>query len=186
MKTNGKTIVISGPSGAGKNTLIHHLIDENNNLVHCISTTTRDPRKGERDGDDYHFIKKQEFQNSVDNDEFLEWAIVHEHYYGTSHKEINRIHDLGKDAILDIDIQGALQIQNKASQAILIFIEPPSMEILEERLRKRGTEAEEKIQKRMREADEEMKHKGKYHHIVINDTIDNACKKLNDIILTNV
>jgi len=180
-----KIIVISGPSGAGKNTLIHGLLNGNDNLEHCISTTTRDPRKGENDGDDYHFISKETFREEMENDQFLEWAIVHENYYGTSHKEINRIHSLGKEAVLDIDVQGALQIQSKDTNSMLIFIEPPSLEVLEKRLRDRATETEEKILKRMREAKHEMEQKERYHHIVVNDTVERAVAELKIIIEAN-
>lgn len=175
-------IVISSPSGGGKNTLIQALLNKRTDMVHCISTTTRKPRKGEEAGIDYYFIAKSEFEKQIKKDAFLEWARVLDNYYGTSLEEVERIRKEGKIPILDIDIQGAFQLKEKNPYTCLIFIIPPSLEELEKRLRLRGTETEEEIRKRMELAHEEIKAAKDYDHIIINDSIQDAILQLENTI----
>lgn len=178
----GHIIVLSAPSGAGKNTLIGELMKQRSDLSHCISTTTRTPRGSEQNGEHYYFVDQGTFEKMIEQKAFLEYAKVLDNYYGTSLKEVNRIHTNSKKAILDIDVQGAMQIMEKHPDVTAIFIEPPSLKILKERLIKRGTETEEQIDKRMALAVQEMGHKGLYKYNIINDDLQKATDQLNSII----
>jgi len=179
----GKLIVISGPSGAGKSTLLKMLLEKyKDKFRFSVSFTSRKPRIGEKDGEDYFFISQEEFEKNIKENIFLEWAVVHGNYYGTSKKYIEDIINSGFICILDIDVQGALNLMNKKIEALYIFISPPSIEILKERLLKRNTDTLETIERRIKNAENEMKYKDYYNHIVINDEIDRAFKELEDII----
>ena len=183
MNPQNKTIfVISSPSGGGKNTLIDELLKRRSDIIHCISSTTRNPRKGEKEGVNYYFISREEFEEQIEKKAFLEWAPVLDNYYGTSNKEIERIRKAGKVPILDIDIQGAFQLKEKNPYVCLIFIVPPSLEELERRLRLRGTETEEEIVKRMKLARKEINYAKRFDHLVVNDTVNEACNRLEKII----
>lgn len=178
-------IVISGPSGAGKGTICEKIFHENKNLYFSISMTTRLPRENETDGKDYYFVTKEEFENRINENKFLEYAVVHNNqYYGTPKDKVEEMLNEGKDVILEIDIQGALKVKEKYKEGIFIFIMPPSMRILKDRLVKRNTETKDKIIERFKTAYQEMNEKSKYNYVVVNDEIDDAVKKTLAIILS--
>lgn len=163
--------------------MINKALQKRDDLAHCISTTTRPPRQGEKDGVNYHFIERGEFERQIEEGMFLEYAKVLNNYYGTSLAELDRIAKEGKMAVLDIDVQGAIQMMEMRAHKnlpsmITIFVEPPSLEILEERLRIRGSESEEQINERVALAKEELLEKGKYDLVIVNDTLEAALKKL--------
>ena len=179
---NKKLYVISGSSGVGKGTVIKEFLTKNPEFMLSISCTTRSPRPNEIDGENYFFLSKEEFQNCIDNDKFLEWAEFAGNRYGTKKKYIEQCLADGKNIILEIDTQGALQVKKKMPEAILIFICPPSFEALENRLRGRNTEDEATIQKRLNEAKIELERAKNFDYKVINDDLDNAVKTLEKII----
>ena len=176
-----RMLIISSPSGGGKNTLINALIKQNNRVEHSISTTTRAKRAVERADDPYYFVTREEFEKMIAEDKFLEWAKVLDQYYGTTRAEVDRIFAKNHIAILDIDTQGAMQLKKKYPEVCTVFIEPPSLEILAERLRKRGTETEEQIQQRLTLARRELPHKSEYDHVIVNDILENALTRLMEI-----
>ncbi|WP_457680197.1 guanylate kinase [Thermovibrio sp.] len=181
-KPKGLLIVISAPSGTGKTTLCHMLLKEFLNMEFSISYTTRKPREGEVNGRDYFFITKEEFLRKVEEGDFLEWAEVYGNLYGTSKSQVLKALREGKDVLLDIDTQGALQVKKNFPEAVLIFILPPSLKELERRLRKRGKDPEEVIEKRLKVAREEIKRAPLYDYIVVNDLLEVAYEKLKSII----
>lgn len=182
MTRQSRLFVISGPSGAGKGTLVAQLRKEHPELGLAISATTRSPRPGEVDGKDYYFLSEGEFKRRVAAGEFVEWAYVHGHMYGTLVKEVERLLAQGKSLILEIDIQGALNVKKVWPDAVLIFIEPPSLEELERRLRERGTEDEQSIELRLKNAKHEMTLADDYDVRIVNDTVDRAVRELSDTI----
>lgn len=182
MSRTGNLFVISGPSGAGKGTLVKALVEQVPDAWLSVSATTRKPREGEVDGKHYHFISNDQFDDLVRQDGFLEWAQVHSNKYGTPRAQVEQAIAEGKQAILEIDVQGAFQIKEKIPQSILVFIEPPSLEILEERLRGRGTETEDVIAARMSVATMELLEKIKYDIAIVNDDLDVAAKELVDFV----
>lgn len=182
---NGLLIVISGPSGAGKGTICSRIIKELENIKLSISMTSRLPRGNEVDGVDYYFVSKEEFERRIKNDEFLEYAIVHnEKYYGTPKSKIEEDLKKGISVILEIDIQGALKVKEIVKNAVFIFVMPPSMKILKERLTNRNTETEDKILERFKTAYKEINEYKKYNYVVVNDKIDDAVNKVKAIILS--
>lgn len=183
MKRNGLLFIISAPSGAGKTSLFKKVIEKVEDIKASVSHTTRSPRPDERDGVDYHFIRQEEFQEKIKRGEFIEWAEVHGNLYGTSVENLKIIQDRGLDLILDIDIQGAEKIRKAYKNAICIFILPPSIEILEDRLKGRGSDSEEEIQKRLNRAKEEILHYKNYGYVIINADIDKAADELRSIII---
>ncbi|HBM81749.1 MAG: guanylate kinase [Clostridiales bacterium] len=183
MIERGLLIVISGPSGAGKGTLCKALLEKNKGLSLSISMTTRTPRKGEIDGVNYFFRDRQTFEKMINNNEFLEYARVYDNYYGTPRKYVEDIISKGKDVILEIDIQGALKVKEIYDKGVFIFILPPSMEELRNRIKKRGSETEESFLKRFKAAYMEINYISKYNYVVVNDTIENSVKKLESIII---
>ena len=178
----GKLFVISGPSGSGKSTVIGRLLKELDKAYFSISATTREPRKGERDGVDYHFMKKEEFEKLIEADQLLEYAQFVGNYYGTPAAPVDEKLNAGYDVILDIETQGAEQILSKRPDAVSIFVFPPSFEILEQRLRSRGTDSEEKILGRLAQARVECKKAEMYTYLIINDQIETACDEVMAII----
>ena len=183
-KETGTLVVISGPSGAGKGTVCRELINRNDNVRLSVSMTTRSPRDGEVDGVNYYFVSKDEFEKRIDDNNFLEYAIVHNgNYYGTPKDKVLELLRDGYDVILEIDIQGALKINDLIPEAVFIFIMPPSMEILKERLIKRNTESKDQIVERFTKAYLEINEISKYNYVVINDEVCNAVKKIEAILL---
>ena len=171
----GKLFVISGPSGAGKSTVITRLLKQLNNVYFSISATTREPRRGERDGIDYHFMQKEEFERMLANNELLEHAEYVGNYYGTPAKPVDEKLAAGYDVILDIETKGAEQVMKNRPEAIGIFLFPGSFAVLEERLRLRSTDSEDKILKRLAQARVECKKAQMYRYIIINDRVETAC-----------
>ena len=182
-KSRGLLIVVSGPSGAGKDTICNKVVEDMKDIRISVSTTSRPPRGVEKDGVEYYFVSKEEFEKKINNDEFLEYAVVHNnHYYGTPKSNIEQDLNKGISVILVIDIQGALKIQDKLKEALFIFIVPPSMEILKERLIKRNTETKDKILERFKTAYKEINEYKKYNYVVVNDKLDIAVDKVEAII----
>ncbi|WP_028264199.1 guanylate kinase [Atopobium fossor] len=178
MSANPKLFVVSGPSGAGKGTLLAKLRAERQDLGLTVSATTRSPRDGEKDGISYHFLSDAQFDAGIAADDFLEWANVHGHKYGTPKSEVNKCLAAGQSVILEIDVQGALIVKQRFPEAVLIFIEPPSLEVLEKRLRDRKTEDEASIMLRMANAAKELALAPQYDVRVVNDELDLAVKDL--------
>ena len=179
----GNLIILSGPSGAGKGTIHNELLRLDKNLAFSVSMTTRKKREGEKEGVDYYFVTEEEFKKEIKKGSFLEYACVHSNYYGTLKKNVDAYLDKGQDVILEIDIQGALRIKDIAPDAIFIFIMPPSMRELRDRLVKRGTESKEKIIERFKNAYKEVNEMSKYNYVVINDEVDKAVEKVRAILL---
>lgn len=175
-------IVISGPSGSGKGTLCKALRQVFPDLAYSVSVTTRPPRPGEVDGVDYIFVTPSEFQRRLQEGKFLEWAQVYENYYGTPKEPVEKWLEEGRDVLLELDVQGALQVRKLYPEALLIFIAPPSIEELRARIAKRGTDTKEVIKKRLSCAKEEIKAAANYDYIVVNEHQEEALKKLVEII----
>lgn len=181
-KKQGLLIVLSGPSGSGKNTVCDEVKKNNSNIWESISMTSRKPRKGEEDGKAYYFVSENEFEENIKNDKMLEWAKFAGNYYGTPKESVQKHLDKGEDVILVIEIQGALQIKKKLPQALFIFLLPPSMRELKRRLTDRHTESEEKILERFETAYKEINEISKYNYVIINDKVEEAAQKLDAII----
>ncbi len=177
-KNPGHLFIISAPSGAGKSTLCRAMRDHFPDLLYSISYTTRAPRKGERNGVDYHFILPDDFEKGISRHRWAEWAEVHGNYYGTSAEFLDNELSAGRDILLEIDVQGTRQILQRYPDGITIFILPPSLEILKQRLQVRGTDSPEVIAVRLANAQKEMAQKDVYRHIVINDLLRDAIEKL--------
>lgn len=182
MARQGILFVLSAPSGAGKTTLGRILLEREPQLRHSVSYTTRAMRSGERAGHDYHFISQETFRAMIDNDEFIEWACVHGNYYGTSLADIERLCACGTDVLLDIDVQGAEQLRRRKLDAVFIFIAPPNMAVLSQRLQQRDSDTPETIRIRVENAHHEMAQASVYDYIVINDKLAVASAALHAII----
>ncbi|HHT47978.1 MAG TPA: guanylate kinase [Firmicutes bacterium] len=179
---DGLLYVLSGPSGVGKNTILTEVLAKRKNLTYSISATTRPPRGQEVDGVNYYFLSKQQFLAELENDGFLEWAEIYGHYYGTPKQMVlDRLHK-GEHVILDVDIQGAAQIKSNYPNAILIFLYPPSIEELKRRLLERNTDDQESINKRLAYIDKELAAVSLYDYVVVNDRLDEACRRVESII----
>ncbi len=182
---SGTLIIVSAPSGTGKTTILKRVMAEVGNLAFSVSHTTRVPRKGEVDGRDYCFVDRVHFEKMIHNGDFLEWAEVHDNYYGTALDPLRRKLDLGYDVVLDIDVQGANIIRNAGRlPAIYVFIAPPDIAELEKRLRGRGTEDEDTVVKRLKNAAEEMKSCDSYEYLIVNDRLEKAAQEFCGIICT--
>ena len=178
----GKIFVISGPSGVGKGTIVEQVLKKTKNIYLSISATTREKREGEKEGINYFFKTKEKFKEMIESGDFLEWAEFAGNFYGTPKFFVNNYISCSKDVLLEIEVQGAKQIKQKCPESILIFIAPPSFEILEERLIKRQTEAIEKVKLRLKKAKQEMKEVSTFHYLVINDEINDAVSNVLSII----
>ena len=178
---NKMSIIISAPSGAGKTTIINLLLKQEQ-FDFSISTTTRPKRDHEIEGESYYFTSKDTFKEQINQNDFLEWAIVHDNYYGTSKKEIDRIIDKGKIPIFDIDVQGAAQIKGQLPGALFIFIVPPSIKELEKRLRNRKTDSEDQIKTRLNNAILELKQYANYDYVVVNQDIQTTVDTISAIV----
>ena len=182
MVAEGVLIIISGPSGVGKGTVCRRLIEKRDTLKLSISTTTRPPRPGEEEGREYYFASEDSFKGMIKAKAFLEWAMVHGHYYGTPRDAVRQVIAAGKDLILEIDVQGAAQVRKNSPGAILIFLAPPSLEALEGRIRGRGTEDAQRIRQRLVTARQEMEAYRLYDYLVVNDFVDKAADLIDSII----
>ena len=177
-------LVISGPSGVGKGTIIHRLIGDDPTLSLAISATTRPPRPGETHGEHYYFMGNDAFEHAVATHRFLEWAPVHQHRYGTLQSEVQRIQQTHRIPLLEIDTEGAMQVKEKYPHGTFIFIAPPSLDVLLSRLKGRGTETNEQINERTHTALIEMSRQNQYDFVVINDIVETAVQSVRDIIRT--
>lgn len=177
-------IILSSPSGAGKSTITKKLLETDENIKLSVSATTREPRDGEEDGKHYYFLSKDTFKEEIEKDNFVEYAEVFGNYYGTLKREVESKFADNKDIILDIDWQGARQVSDQldVKRLLRIFILPPSIKELENRLRSRGTDSEETIKKRMDKARDEISHFNEYDYIVVNDNIEKAFEQVKSII----
>ena len=183
----GLLIVFSGPSGVGKGTVRQYFMDDPKlNLAYSISMTTRSPRQGEEDGKDYFFVTREAFEAAVERGELLEHAEFVGNYYGTPLPYVEKLRNEGKNVILEIEVEGMKQVVEKCSDALTIFIIPPSMEELERRIRGRKSEAEEVIQKRLAKASKELELQSNYQYVVCNDDPQEAANKITDIILNEM
>ena len=178
----GLLVVISGPSGAGKGTICKRLLMEMSYLKVSVSATTRKPREGEAEGISYYFIDEEEFIKRINNDEFLEYAKVYGNYYGTPKEEVFKQLKAGNDIILEIDIQGALQVKKNYPMGVFIFILPPSLAELKTRIEGRGTDSKEVILRRMESAYDELNYAFQYDYAVLNDQVEVAAEKIKHII----
>ncbi len=178
----GLLIIFSGPSGSGKGTIMKSLLASRDDTVLSVSMTTRAPRPGEIDGYHYHFVTREEFQKTIEEDGFLEYAEYNGNFYGTPEAPIRRLLNEGKNVMLEIEVQGAEKVMDHRSDVVSIFISIPSFEELERRLRGRGTEPEEVIQKRMKTSQYELSRAFRYQYIVLNDEVEKAVGRINTII----
>jgi guanylate kinase len=183
MLKKGLLVVISGPSGAGKGTLCQAILSSNDKVAMSVSCTTRAPRENEIEGVNYFFVTKENFQNMITQNAFLEYAEVYDNFYGTPIAGIEKKLEEGFDVILEIDIQGALKVKDRYPEGLFIFILPPSMEELKNRIQKRGSETEESFLKRFKSAFKEINYASRYNYAVINDVIEEAVFKLECIIV---
>lgn len=182
MNSKGLVIVVSAPSGGGKGTILKELFARNNNLRYSVSATTRSPRPGEKDGEQYYFIDRDKFKAMIDDKEMLEYAEYCDNFYGTPRKPIEELTSLGFDVVLEIEVQGGMQIKKLLPDCVSIFIVPPSMEVLEKRLRGRGTENDETIRKRLETAGKELGYIEQYDYIVVNGELEKAVEDTDTII----
>ncbi len=181
--TPGKVIVIVAPSGAGKTTIAQRLLTEYPKIQFSVSATTRKPRKGEKDGEDYYFLSDNEFDQKIENEEFLEWEHYSGNRYGTLRSEVDKLVESGYFPLLDIEVKGALNVQRLYnSGAISIFIEPPSLKELKNRLSKRGSETESSLQQRLKRAEMEIKYADRFDYSVVNDDLEKAYTEVKNII----
>lgn len=179
----GRLFVVSAPSGTGKTTLVARLLKEMPDIEKSLSCTTRPPRAGEKDGVDYRFIDQKMFQEMINQELFFEWEEVHGFLYGTPEAPLLERRKDGKDTVLDIDVRGALNLKKRFPDSCLVFLMPPSLEVLEERLRKRRTEAEEILRRRLENARRELGEKEKFDYAIINDDLEKAYQELKTIVV---
>jgi guanylate kinase len=180
----GILLVVAGPSGVGKGTLIRGLRERHDGIEWSVSCTTRKPRPGEVDGEDYHFVSREEFLRMAREDELLEWAVVHESdFYGTPRQPVEEALAAGRDMVIEIDYQGARSMRAALPEAVLVFVAPPSIQALRERLTGRNTEDDDAVQRRLRSAQTEFEHIGMFQHLIVNDVLDEAIGALESVFL---
>ena len=182
MKKKGMIIIVSAPSGAGKTSICNSLIKSDKNIVYSISTTTRQPRKGEKNGKEYFFVDNKKFKDMVKKNLFVEYAKVHNYFYGTSKKMLEETLNKGKDILLDIDVQGAIKIKKQYKDALMIFITTPTLKILKERLIKRNKDLLDVINTRVKNAKKELTYLPRYDYLVLNDKLDISIENVKSII----
>ncbi|MCT8976885.1 guanylate kinase [Clostridium sp. CX1] len=182
MQKKGLLIVISGPSGAGKGTICKALLEQNDFWL-SVSSTTRQPRKGEIEGTNYYFLSREQFEDRIAKEDFLEYAEVYGNYYGTPKSKALEAIEKGQDVVLEIDIQGALKVKDTYPEGVFIFILPPSMEELKKRIINRGSETPESLMTRFKSAYKEINYISKYNYAVVNDTVEEAVQKIESIIV---
>lgn len=185
MNKRGQLIVFSGPSGVGKGTVLHQYLESRQNVMYSVSATTRQPRPGEIDGVHYHFITRSTFEQLIENQGMLEYAVYNGNYYGTPKKAVDDARARGIDVVLEIEVQGALQIKKLCPDALLVFVMPPCWKELESRLTGRHTEDEETIQKRLTIAKKELTYAYNYDYIIVNDTVEQAVGRFAEIVDAN-
>jgi guanylate kinase len=178
----GKVFVITGPSGVGKGTLIEQLLERVPELELSISATTREPRQGEADGREYHFLAPEEFRRRIEAGDFLEHASYSGNHYGTLREEVERRLDQGRSVVLEIEVQGARQVRDAMPEAVQIFIAPPDERVLRERLEGRGTDSPEAIEQRLRTAEVELAARSEFPHVVVNDEVQKATSELEGLV----
>jgi len=181
---NNKIILFCGPSGSGKTTISQYLLKNNFNLCFSVSATTREKRDNEKDKEDYYFISKQEFQKKIASNEFIEWEEVYQGiFYGTLKSEIERIWGMNKSAIFDVDVMGGLNIKSQyGDKALAVFVVPPSIEILKERLIDRKSETPDSLEKRIAKATTEIGYSDQFERIIINDNLDESCRNAQEML----
>ncbi len=182
MKHRGMLLVVSAPSGAGKTTIVKEILRSYSSFGFSVSATTRDKRPGEVDGEDYFFLTRSEFEKRVADGDLVEYEEIYSHYYGTLKSEVEKALSDGKDIVFDVDVNGGLSIKSRFSGAILIFIKPPSVEILRKRLEGRGSETREQIERRMARVQMELEKGEQFDYIIINDDLKRAVGEVFDII----
>ncbi len=180
MKRKAKVVIFSAPSGAGKTTLVHRLMEKVPGLSFSVSATSRAPRKGEKNGVDYYFLTVEEFKKKIDEGAFIEWEEVYPgQYYGTLASEVERLANEGKTVVFDVDVLGGINIKRIfGDNALAIFVKPPSPEVLEQRLKKRSTEDEESLKKRLARAKKELEYEKEFDKVIINDDLECAVKEV--------
>ncbi len=178
----GIPFVVSGPSGVGKTTLLRKVLSQDSGVAFSVSHTTRAPRQGEHHGEDYHFVDGATFERMVGENRFLEWAEYQGNQYGTSFEAVEEPTRKGVDLILEVEVQGARQLRDRLAGAVFVFVVPPSMEILEERLQARGSDEEETIRRRLDRAREELRLVQMYDYVIVNDELERAVRDLLDVI----
>jgi len=183
MSAAGRIFVVSGPSGSGKSTLIREVRQKVPDLGYSVSHTSRPPRGQEKNGVEYHFVSRKNFQEMIDKGDFVEWAEVYRDLYGTSVSSLRSQITIGLDVIMDIDVQGGRNIKDHFKDAILIYVLPPSLEILEKRLRDRGTDDEKTIRTRLNKAAKEIKNCVSYDYLLFNDDLDQAVEEMKSILI---
>lgn len=181
---DGKLIIFSAPSGSGKTTIVHHLLETDLGLAFSISATSRKPRSNENEGVDYYFLDPETFRYKIENGSFLEWEEVYENqYYGTLRTEVERLWKEGKHVLFDIDVVGGLNLKKiYGHKALAIFVQPPSLKIMEKRLRKRGSDSEDQIMRRIAKAKEELAFSSKFDFILINDSLEKTLKEAEELV----
>ena len=184
MKNQKKLIILTGPSGVGKGTVVNEILGKNKNIWLSISATTREPRKGEKDGENYYFLNQEKFKEMIDQNLFLEWAQFAGNYYGTPLSSVNEKIKKGFTVLLEIEVEGAKQIKEKFPNCISIFILPPNKTELEKRIRNRGTESEESIKKRLLRANYEISSSNEFDFELTNHNVDETAKKIVKLIQT--
>ena len=176
-----RPVVLAAPSGTGKTTIAHRLVEGTGEFVFSVSATTRPPRKSERNGMDYEFLGRPEFARMIERDEFAEWAEVHGNLYGTPQRNFDEAAERGEHLVLDVDVQGAHQIRERVPEALLVFVIPPSAEVLVSRLTKRGTEEDREVARRLRAARKELARVGKFDQVMVNDDLERAVEEIRSV-----